>query len=695
MLLLSLRKIPSVFLSLLLLSSFTNISHASYFQPDESEARIKEAVKLMSSGRQRDAEKLLSGLMREYPSNGRVLLLFGKLYLSEGENDKAEPYLKKAEKTYPLLKDYALKLRADAYINSEKYEKALDITALIKSSLLKKDVMLVQIRSLLALNRGDEAISVLYKFINAYPREWNRKWMLAKLLRERSETGKAVKIYKDLFISASPLFMEARRELKPLKADIVTKRERLKMADNFYKRGEYRLAESNYRKVMTGFIDPLRRRIKHQMAMCRFRLKDYDRSADIFGSIETARAKYWQARSLYRADRFGEFIEVLSELEKKYPHDKHYAMALFIYADDFRRKGDEDSTTKIFNKIIDVSPSDTEEAMWGIAWMNYTEGNYGTALEYLTGLTEYQNSSDYQRYIYWRAKSIERMNDTCINSEKDDGAALCEKISMDFLNHIDPDESYYGYLIRFNYGVGDMYDKASPSIPQRPDGESLERIEALALLGMKDEAVNEITAVLSKPVTDRELLYLGYLAMEVDEYNSIIRFAERAEGKDFLPLSYPLAYWDIIKQASEAKGIDPYLVEALIREESRFDPMALSWAGAYGLMQIVPATADRMNAKAGVTYKKKTDLYLVEKNILIGINYLSLLLNDFEELPFSIASYNAGENAVRGWRERYKGRDLDETIEDLPYQETRRYVKKVLKSYWRYRTLYGLDVEGY
>ncbi|MBI4826199.1 MAG: tetratricopeptide repeat protein [Nitrospirae bacterium] len=672
---------------------FARISHASYFQPDEAETQIKEAAEFISSGKYEDAETSLLKLIERYSSDGRALFLLGRLYLIKGEAVKAEQYLKKAEEAYPLLKDYALKLLADNYVKSREYEKALDAAALIKSSILKKEVMLLRIKSLLALKRDDDARRELHEFVRLYPQEWNYKWMLASLLRERGETEAAVKIYKDIYISASPLSTDASRELKPLKADIFTKREILKRADNFFKNGDYRLAELNYNRALKGFIDPIRKRIKYQIAMCRFRLKDYDRSAALFGTVGSARAKYWQARSLYRADRFGEFVQAVNELRKKYPHDKHYAMALFVYADDFRRKGDVNAATEIYNRITENSPSDAEEALWGIAWMNYSAGNYETALASFIRLSEYKKSKDYNKYIYWKARSIDKLSEKCLN-DKSEGVN-CPAPGKYLIKDFAPDNSYYGLLIRLNYGVGEMPERADLYTPERPEGESFERIEALALLGMRYEAVNEIGAVLSKSLANRELLYLGYLAKGIDEYKSIIRFAEGADGKDFLPLSYPRAYWDIISRVSESKGIDPYLVEALIREESRFDPAALSWAGAHGLMQLMPATAARMKADAGVVLNDESDLHDAEKNILIGTQYLSFLLKEFSVLPFSIASYNAGENAVRGWMKRYQGRASDEIIEEIPYDETRNYVKKVLRSYWRYRLLYGLDIEGY
>lgn len=693
MLLPSVRKVPYLLLCLFSFLCFSRISHASYFQPDAAEVKIKEAAEFISSGKNAEAEASLLELTEGPSPDDRALFLLGRLYILKGETVKAEQYLRRSAEVYPLLKDYASKLLADTYLKNNEYEKALDAAALIKSSLLKKEAMIIRIKSLRALKRDAAEKKELYEFVILYPQEWSYKWMLATLLRERGETDAAVKIYKDIYISASPLSADASKELKPLKADVFTKKEILKRADNFFKKGDYRLAELNYNHAAKSFIDPVKKRIQYQIGMCRFRLKDYDRSAVIFGMLGSARAKYWQARSFYRSDRIGDFLKVLDELRKKYPDDKYYAMTLFIYADDLRRKGDVDAAAEVFNKIIKNSPSDAEDALWGIAWMNYSAGRYDAALESFSRLSEYKKSPDYNKYVYWKARNFDRMSENCLSNRTE--GVRCPAPGKDVIKDFSPDNSYYGLLIRLSYGVGDMPESAAPYVPERPEGEAFQRIEALALLGMRDEAVHEISAVLSRSLGSTELLYLGYLAKGINEYKNIIRFAEGAEGRDFLILSYPLAYWDIISRASESKGIDPYLVEALIREESRFDPAALSWAGAHGLMQLMPATAGRIKSDAGVVLNNESELHDVEKNILIGTHYLSLLLKEFKPLPFSIASYNAGENAVRGWMKRYEGRPVDEIIEEIPYDETRNYVKKVLRSYWRYRLLYGLNVERY
>ena len=215
------------------------------------------------------------------------------------------------------------------------------------------------------------------------------------------------------------------------------------------------------------------------------------------------------------------------------------------------------------------------------------------------------------------------------------------------------------------------------------------------MLGMRDEAVAEITASLKRAKKQSQFMYLGYMAMQLEKYREVIAFAEPKKLTEFLPYSYPLGYWGIVNKAARTEDLDAHLIAALIREESRFDPSAVSRAGARGLMQLMPSTARRLKKGAGVYYRNNSELQDAEINILLGAHYLSQLIDEFKDVPLAIAAYNAGENKLNDWISQFDRADLIEFIENIPYKETRKYVKKVLKSYWQYRTINGLPVDAY
>ncbi len=681
---------------------------------------LEEAVELINRGLYQEAERILLKFENDASWQDRVLFLLGRLYKEEGSFKKAEDYLIKAAKSYPLLKDYALKLLTDVYIAAEEFDKAIKAARRIKNTVLLQAARQSEIRALFALEKEEEVKEALFQYASDYPEEWDYKLALAVLLKTGGEADKAIKIFKDIYINAASLSSDALEELKALKADTLTDSELLERADNLYKDSRFNEAEAAYKEVVRGVDNSEMNEIRFAVGMCRFRLKQYNEAAKSFGLIKSPKALYWQARSFYRIDKIEEFDNIIEKFEKNYPRDRRLVKLLLISADDFRRAGNFNDAMKIFKKILDTFPGSKEDALWAIGWMNYTAGDYKTALGYFSKLTTYRNNRNYYKYIYWKARSLEKLTEKCltehraqntehrqqtadngqqnnvrVNLKSDNNEDVCPEENKDFFSKFPVDGSYYGHLIRLRSALYTLPDKVEVLKPAVPEGEVYRRVEALAFFGMRDEAVNEIKAALQRVNKSRDFLYLGYTAIRLDEYKGIIALAEKAKDNKFLPLSYPLGYREIIKQAAETENLDAYLVAALIREESRFDPMAVSWAGAVGLMQLMPSTAYRLKDRVKVDLTDGSELHDVKKNILLGTHYLSMLIKEFKKVPFALAAYNAGENALKDWLYRFSNKDIDEFIEEIPYRETRRYVKKVLKSYWQYRTINGLPIESY
>jgi soluble lytic murein transglycosylase len=136
--------------------------------------------------------------------------------------------------------------------------------------------------------------------------------------------------------------------------------------------------------------------------------------------------------------------------------------------------------------------------------------------------------------------------------------------------------------------------------------------------------------------------------------------------------------------------VDPDLLQALMREESALDPKALSWAGAVGLTQLMPATAKAVAKGLKIRNVNVQMLLEPDLNIRLGSWYLGTLVKRWDgNLPYAIASYNAGPGMVARWRDANGKAELDEWVEDIPISETRGYVKRVLRSYNTYQLLYA------
>ena len=145
-----------------------------------------------------------------------------------------------------------------------------------------------------------------------------------------------------------------------------------------------------------------------------------------------------------------------------------------------------------------------------------------------------------------------------------------------------------------------------------------------------------------------------------------------------LQVIYPLTYWDAIRRHSASHGLDPYLVAALIAQESTFDPDIKSVANAWGLMQLVPATGRRLAKSVGIRNFTTASLTNPEMNIRLGTLYFSRLVEQFGGTYYALASYNAGESRIVRWKAERPGLDEDEFIDDIPFPETQNYVKRIL-----------------
>jgi soluble lytic murein transglycosylase len=163
-----------------------------------------------------------------------------------------------------------------------------------------------------------------------------------------------------------------------------------------------------------------------------------------------------------------------------------------------------------------------------------------------------------------------------------------------------------------------------------------------------------------------------------------------AAPRQFWELLFPLPYRGELFQNAQALGLDPYLVAGLVRQESEFDPLAVSRARAYGLTQVRPGTGREFARKVGISRFSSRLLYQPSANLKIGSAILrSMLDRQNGKLEPTLAAYNAGPNRATEWLGWYTYREPAEFVEAIPFTETRDYVQAVLRNADVYRRLYG------
>jgi len=165
------------------------------------------------------------------------------------------------------------------------------------------------------------------------------------------------------------------------------------------------------------------------------------------------------------------------------------------------------------------------------------------------------------------------------------------------------------------------------------------------------------------------------------------------ETHQLYQLAYPLLYSDLIGDNIGADSIlDPFMVHALIRQESTYQPQTISPVGALGLMQVMPYTAYDVARVLGLPKPLPEDLFKPDINIKIGTKFMDEVFRKYNRnMIYAIASYNAGPQRVLTWSQNPNlgNTDMDLFVENIPYAETKNYVKKVLSNYWLYRSLYN------
>ena len=163
------------------------------------------------------------------------------------------------------------------------------------------------------------------------------------------------------------------------------------------------------------------------------------------------------------------------------------------------------------------------------------------------------------------------------------------------------------------------------------------------------------------------------------------------EGRTkILEYMYPLKYSEFVEKYSAENDIDKYLVYSVIRTESKFKEDALSSVGAKGLMQLMDSTAKDCNIKGGFGYNIPGDLYNPEVNISLGCYYLKKLIDTYEgDISLAITAYNGGSGNVGKWLKDENLTDGDGGLIDIPFEETKGYVDKVLDAYNKYTKIYN------
>jgi len=656
----------------------------------------------------------------------------GKELLEKGIYDRALESLETAYAELPVIGDYTLFFMAKAYNKLERFDESTrcidQLFTTYSASPLKRKAKALQIDNIfltrdavlqnrktpgngfktpLSPQKSEEALTYLETYVADYPDDAGVSFFYARLLKKLGQTERAKKLFIKLYIGNNAFSDLARQEVKP---PDITPEDMFAKALSLMKAFEHKKAEAVLRTTLPAAREPFREEVLKTLGQALFRQKRYREAGETFLK---AGDLYNGSRSLYRTGDLGAFRETVSRLVSM--EDKRAGSLLLAYAAKKRRDGSTEEAIDIYQEVRKGYPSLTEDVLWGVAWSHYRSGDYKKAAEVLTTLSDrYSNS----RYAYWKQRSGEqetltgnsgsRGEDTHLRPHGDKVVTLpdAKGARKDFyrmLTYVRDMDSFSGRpLSRASWTRPGLTspDGGRRGIEPRqlsPDILPLyERFTILMELGMKDEAVGELVRMSNKVTKPDLLISLCQTLQGAGAYkrsiNLISRFSDEqglkwSDSSGAADILYPLAYWQTVSEISDHYALDPFILLAVMREESRFDPDARSIAGALGLMQIMPQTAYRLDKHLKMDIAEASDICNIRTNITIGAYYLNSLLKEFGSLPVALAAYNAGHERVREWVKEGKYSAYDEFIEDIPYDETRNYVKRVLLTYFTYLSL--------
>jgi soluble lytic murein transglycosylase len=431
--------------------------------------------------------------------------------------------------------------------------------------------------------------------------------------------------------------------------------------------------------------------------LCLYRRGFYTKALPALRRSSSPRSRYVEARC-YRRLRSGEkYAAALERTLRSEPHDLWWAKAAFALA----REREEESENILERVAAHAERAeDRRQALWTLAWRalrNDAPAQAGLFLERCLSI-EADAALHWEERLraeFWLAGAL------AAQGRGEESLRRFARIAKDFPDH------YYGVRSRLRLEesplplppIHETEAEKNPMPPRLSGG-----VETLLRLGLPDEARLWLGFLLEERPGDVDLWLLKTrLEAGAGDARAALRAFHRAAAlpgmtlralhgrisEDTLRAMYPLLFWDSIVSRARAHRLDPLLVAAVIQQESSFDPRAVSRSGARGLMQIMPGTGRQIARKRKEPYRLAL-LYDPDKNIDFGTEYLASMLERFDgRVELALAAYNGGPSrAARWWRE-LGSEDVEIFVDDIPLGETRRYIKRVVMHYERYRRLYG------
>ncbi len=649
---------------------------------------------------------------------GTARLLLGRQSLEARRYEEAERLFREAADDLPLMADYAFFWIGESAAKREAWPAAADAFARAVQArpdgILSADARFQAAESLGRAGRARDAREAYDAFLDRHPNHPHAARALLSSARIAAESGQfavaGARVRKiRVMFPLSPEEGEANLFARRLSASGIDPAlggpDRLARARRLFDQKRYPAAAEEFLSLLKESPSDT---VLRYAARAQFARGRYSEAASLFdrwvkrASTPEARAegRWWVMRAHGRIDRLDQVDRVLAAFAGEEKETVWYGRALILRGKLRLDEGNREEAKSSFRRAAGEFPQDEmiEEALWFWGWAEYEAGAMEDARRAWKKLTaEFPRSTLAARAAYWTGRAAERRGNI-------------DTARGDYRRVVQMGPSYYGFLAEERLrrpaagaergrtvpardaGPGEDWENAS--IPERLRGaDSIRRAQILLKLGLQGEARRELARANRGCGGEvRCVVAVNDLLIEAGDFRSAVLAFEGRNDPGSLPEParrqfFPKAYWAELKRFADREEIDPYLVLAVVREESRFDPEAVSRAGALGLMQIMPKTGRQImkqRREGGDPVLRRP-----EKNLDLGTWYLGRLRERYAgDVVLSLAGYNAGPGAVDRWVRRFGTVERDEFVERIPYRETREYVKRVLTSYAWYQATY-------
>ena len=692
-------------------------------QTRNSAAQLRSAVAANSEAELQNVESTMAGT----ESAGLARLLRGYLRLQARDYATAASLLSDPSVArLTALGDYAAYFRAQALQQSGRSEDAerefRQLAQNFPTSLLAREALLQSAN--LAITRGDYQAAADTVAQLAEKDDGAALKLRADCLEKLGRSNEAVLTLRKLFFDA-PQSPEADKLGDRLAAlggstaagDVSMLRRR---ADKLYDARLYALAGAAYEQIVRQFPNAPTDDAWLRAGISYYKADSFKQSADALTKVR-ARTPKMAAETLYflglaqlslKTDTAA--ITTLGELRKSSPSSDRVGDLLFAIGRFYEKRERSDQAAAFYTQLIRQFPqsANSDEAHFWLAWRAHAAKDFANGARLLTEhLANYGSVTENRgKAAFWAAVDTERTGDKAramalyqgmlkrygagwfgLNAER-----RIERLKREGVRPANTESDLV--LRRAIEGLQPV------NLPQETikdaDRERVRKAEQLMAIALHQQAKTELdVAQENAPTSPVVNLRIAQIFRAQGENFAAINALKRSYPdygqalpeemtREVWDIFYPLKWWSNIKEESKRHNLDPYQIVGLIRQETIFNPMAKSYANAYGLMQFLPSTAKavaRVNNLGNIT---TNDLYNPVLSIQLGTAYVRQLQNEFGRFEYVAAAYNGGETRVRRWIRESPNQEIEEWVEAIPLSQTRLYVQGVYRNTRIYQRLY-------